>query len=259
MENRMELYLGLPSKVARSKKDLFATIKDRIWARISGWNEKLLSQAGKEILIKSVIQAIPSYAMGCFKLPVTLLSELQGMIARFWWHNRGSSKIHWLSYQRLCESKLQGGLGFRKLRCFNQAMLAKQLWRIMHRPDRLLCQVLKAKYFPRGDVFSAQLGCRPSFTWRSLMSAQPLIRAGCQWRVGSGCQIRVWKDPWLPRPFTFRPITPVSATSPELRVADLLDSSTSAWNVSRVRELFWPLDSELILSIPLAGLVVMIL
>ncbi|KAL0446260.1 UNVERIFIED_CONTAM: putative mitochondrial protein [Sesamum latifolium] len=55
VENRMELYLGLPSKVARSKRELFATIKDRIWGRISGWNEKLLLQAGKEVLIKFVI------------------------------------------------------------------------------------------------------------------------------------------------------------------------------------------------------------
>ncbi|KAL0457145.1 UNVERIFIED_CONTAM: putative mitochondrial protein [Sesamum latifolium] len=83
VKNRMELYLGLPSKVARSKRDLFATIKDRVWGRITGWNEKWLSQAGKEILIKAVIQAIPSYAMGYFKLPITLLSEIQGLIARF--------------------------------------------------------------------------------------------------------------------------------------------------------------------------------
>ncbi|KAL0294588.1 UNVERIFIED_CONTAM: hypothetical protein Sradi_6878200 [Sesamum radiatum] len=83
MENKMELYLGLPSKVARSKKDLFATIRDRVWQRISGWNAKLLSQVGKDVIIKSIIQAIPSYAMGCFRLPTTLLFELHGMVARF--------------------------------------------------------------------------------------------------------------------------------------------------------------------------------
>ncbi|KAL0395125.1 UNVERIFIED_CONTAM: putative mitochondrial protein [Sesamum latifolium] len=87
-ENKMELYLGLPSKVARSKRELFAVIRDKVWQRITGWNEKFLSQAGKEVLIKSVIQAIPTYAMGCFKLPITLLREIQGMIARFWWSNR---------------------------------------------------------------------------------------------------------------------------------------------------------------------------
>ncbi|KAL0403885.1 UNVERIFIED_CONTAM: putative mitochondrial protein [Sesamum radiatum] len=79
-ENKMELYLGLPSKVSRSKKALFSTIRDSIWKRISGWNAKLFSQAGREVLIKSALQAIPTYAMGCFRLPVTLLREIQGDI-----------------------------------------------------------------------------------------------------------------------------------------------------------------------------------
>ncbi|KAL0458901.1 UNVERIFIED_CONTAM: hypothetical protein Slati_0517300 [Sesamum latifolium] len=82
------------------------------------------------------------------------------------------------------------------------------------------------------------------------MSAQPIIHAGCHWRVGSGTKIRVWEDPWLPRPFTFRPITPSPVNLREMRVVELLGSSTGDWNLSRVRELFWPLDSELILSIP---------
>ncbi|KAL0327085.1 UNVERIFIED_CONTAM: hypothetical protein Sangu_1786500 [Sesamum angustifolium] len=182
-ENKMELYLGLPSKVARSKKDLFGTIRDRVWRRISGWNEKLLSQAGKEVLIKSVIQAIPVYAMGCFRLPTTLLSEIQGMVAKFWWGNKGNRKIHWLSWDRLCDSKLKGGLGFRQLSLFNIAMLAKQLWRILKHPNRLLSRVLRAHYFPNSDIFSASSGWRPSFTWRSLMAAQSLFRAECRWRV----------------------------------------------------------------------------
>ncbi|KAK4381987.1 hypothetical protein Sango_2916000 [Sesamum angolense] len=170
-ENKMELYLGLPSRAARSKKELFSSIRDKVWKRINGWNEKILSQAGKEVLIKSVIQSIPTYAMGCFKLPVTLLREIQSLISNFWWHNRGQNKIHWISWQRLCDSKLQGGIGFRQLHMFNLAMLAKQLWRIHCFPDRLLSQVLKARYFPHGNMFEASLSRRPSYTWRSLMAA----------------------------------------------------------------------------------------
>ena len=50
-----------------------------------GWKEKLLSSAGKEILIKAVAQAVPSYTMSCFKLPDTLCEELTGMVRQFWW------------------------------------------------------------------------------------------------------------------------------------------------------------------------------
>ncbi|KAL0446261.1 UNVERIFIED_CONTAM: hypothetical protein Slati_1754000 [Sesamum latifolium] len=61
-------------------------------------------------------------------------------------------------------------------------MLAKQLWRILYRLDWLICRLLKAWYFPNYDILSAPLGRQPSFTWRSLMSAQALLRAGCRWR-----------------------------------------------------------------------------
>ncbi|KAL0412615.1 UNVERIFIED_CONTAM: putative mitochondrial protein [Sesamum radiatum] len=251
-ENKMELYLGLPSRVARSKRELFSTIRDRIWNKITGWHEKLLSQAGKQVLIQSVIQAIPSYAMGCFKLPGSLLQEIHSMTSNFWWGNQGKNKIHWVSWSRVCESKLSGGLGFRKLHLFNLAMLAKQLWRILRYPDRLLSRVLKARYFPNGDIFSATAGRRPSFTWRGLMAAHSLFLAGCRRRVGSGELIHAWLDPWLPRPRTFRPITPGPVSGGGLYVSELMDPVVGEWDAQRVREIFWPEDSELILSLPLS-------
>ncbi|GAU37194.1 hypothetical protein TSUD_30590 [Trifolium subterraneum] len=55
------IYLGLPSMVGRSKKAIFSYIKDRIWKRINSWRGRALSKAGKKIMIKSVLQAIPSY------------------------------------------------------------------------------------------------------------------------------------------------------------------------------------------------------
>ncbi|KAL0440154.1 UNVERIFIED_CONTAM: putative mitochondrial protein [Sesamum latifolium] len=253
-ENKMELYLGLPSRAARSKRELFAIILDRIWQKITGWNEKLLSQVGKEVLIKSAIQEVPTYAMGCFRLPITLLKEIHSMVANFWWSNRGKNKIHWISWNRLCESKLMDGLGFRQLHLFNLAMLAKQLWRIWIHPDKLISQVLNAKYFPNSDVFSATLGSRPSFTWRSILAAQYLFRAGCRWRVGSGSHIRVWFDPWFPQPHSFRPITPAPASLLDLCVSDLIDSDNGDWNVRLMHELFWPQDNDVILCIPLSRL-----
>ncbi|KAL0435721.1 UNVERIFIED_CONTAM: putative mitochondrial protein [Sesamum radiatum] len=48
-ENKMELYLGLPSRAARSKRELFAIIRDRVWQKITGWNEKLFSSRKRSL------------------------------------------------------------------------------------------------------------------------------------------------------------------------------------------------------------------
>jgi hypothetical protein len=56
-------YLGLPSMVGRRKKETFGYVKDRIWKKINSWRGRALSKAGKEVMVKSVLQAIPSYVM----------------------------------------------------------------------------------------------------------------------------------------------------------------------------------------------------
>ena len=75
-----EKYLGLPSLVGRNKKESFTYIKQWVWKKIQGWEAKLLSQAEREILIKAVAQALPTYTMACFKLPSTLCHEIEMII-----------------------------------------------------------------------------------------------------------------------------------------------------------------------------------
>ena len=69
----------------REIKKTFEYLKERVWKRIQGWKEKLLSKAGKGVLIKAIAQAIPSYAMSCFDLTKSLCDEISSMISRFWW------------------------------------------------------------------------------------------------------------------------------------------------------------------------------
>lgn len=83
-ESMNEKYLGMPG-VGRSKNGTFKYLKDRVWNKIQGWLEKLLSMGGKEVLIKSVVQAIPVYSMGCFKLPHGLCEHISSLIRKFWW------------------------------------------------------------------------------------------------------------------------------------------------------------------------------
>jgi hypothetical protein len=54
-------YLDLPAHVGRTKGNTWAYLKDRVWRRIQGWKEKMLSWAGKEIFIKAVARAIPTF------------------------------------------------------------------------------------------------------------------------------------------------------------------------------------------------------
>ncbi|CAM8885121.1 unnamed protein product [Rhodiola kirilowii] len=166
-------YLGLPVVFSNNKTDIFKFVVERMWQKVQGWKEQTLSMAGKETLIKSVLQAIPSFAMMCFKIPVSICKRLAGIVCKYWWNNKGGDKcIYWGSYKLLCKPKEVGGLGWRDFETFNEAMLAKQVWRLHSCQDSLVSRLLRAKYFNDSDVLHSQLGHRPSFAWRSIWNAR---------------------------------------------------------------------------------------
>lgn len=81
-------YLGLSADFGSSNKAVFEGVQEALDRRINGWAEQFLSPAGKEVLIKADAMALPTFAMSCFKLPVSLYKEMESAIAKFWW--RGS-------------------------------------------------------------------------------------------------------------------------------------------------------------------------
>lgn len=87
----------------------------------------------------------------------------------------------------------------------------------------LVHRVLKARYFPETDFLHAELGTKPSFAWRSILAAQPVVNSSYRWQVGDGKSIDIWTDHWLPRPSTFWVLTPPAQLPTNTRVESLID------------------------------------
>ncbi|GAU16642.1 hypothetical protein TSUD_325920 [Trifolium subterraneum] len=217
---------------------------------------RLVLGTGKEVMIKSVLQAIPSYVMSMFILPASLIDDIEKMINAFWWrggNNNNNKGIHWLTWDILACPKTHGGLGFRNFEAFNKAMVAKQAWNIVQNPNSLVAKLIKARYFPHSSLFEAPLGYNPSFAWRSMWHARQILSFGCRWRIGSGDNIRVMHDLWLRGSADKWVPSPQPAGVYQLSVRDLLHDNYKAWNIVKVRNLFSGDVAKKILETPLVS------
>ncbi|GAA0146661.1 hypothetical protein LIER_06561 [Lithospermum erythrorhizon] len=106
-------------------------------------------------------------------------------------------KIYWISWDTLCKSKDDGGLGFKKTQDFNNALLYKQTWKLLKEPKSHLFRVYKARYFSNGDFLLAELGQKSSFTWRSLLYVRDLVNRETMWQLGNVKSINVWTQRWV--------------------------------------------------------------
>lgn len=162
--------------------------------------------------------------MSIFKLPESILDEVEKIIRRFWWGSKHTKGIYWMSWARLCRPKAEGGMGFGDMASFNLALLTKQAWRITTSPDLLLSKILKARYFPSSSFHCAELGERPSWTWRSIILTQQHLELRRGWRRVGIAKTSIWRDAWLMSEGTGKIITmrPIYSAYPNT-VSDLID------------------------------------
>ncbi|KAA3469710.1 reverse transcriptase [Gossypium australe] len=155
----MEKFLGLPNVVGKRKKESFQNLKDENWTM----EHKAFLTRGKEVFIKLVLQAIPTYTITCFLLPKSLCGELENIFAKFWWqHGKKKKGIHWCQWKFMCRSKEEGRMGFRNMSHFYISLLAKQGWRIINNQNSFVTH--KAKYFPNDQILNSRLGNSSSYT-----------------------------------------------------------------------------------------------
>lgn len=237
ISNNLKKYLGLPTMIDGKKRSI-VNFKDRFSKRIENRNIRYLLLEGKEVFIKSILQVIPVYTMQFFLSPITLCHELEKIISKFWWRNSKMGKvIHWCDWKGLCMLKTQGGLGFRDLAKFNNALLSKKDWKLIMYLNCLFARVMKAKYYLNSEFSKASLGSHPSYTWRSIWSTRGLLEEGMGWRVRNGKSINIWNEAWLPGPKKGK-LTGKNINMNFTTIVDLVNSKQSIWRLEVLEKLF---------------------
>jgi hypothetical protein len=112
--------------------------------------------------------------------------------------------------------------------------------------------VLKAKYFPCGNLLDTVVSGESSATWKAIEYGLELLKKGVVWRVADGSDIRIWRDNWLPRPYSMKPIGSLRHCRLR-RVEHLIDQESRTWDEAQVMRFFYPCDVEEILKIKLSA------
>ena len=125
--------------------------------------------------------------MNMFKLPKSVCDDINNILAKFWWRkDDGSKGMHWFAWNRMSLPKKGGGMRFRDIEKFNDALLGKQVWRILTKPNSLMARVLKGRYFPSSSILTARETKQSSYIWKSLLHGRDLITKGVCFVIGSG-------------------------------------------------------------------------
>ncbi|CAN1829772.1 LINE-1 retrotransposable element ORF2 protein [Linum perenne] len=242
-------YLGLLAEWGRSKTEAFGFMLDRLTTRAEGWKSVLLSTGGREVMIKSVLQAIPSYLFSVFLLPDRILKRMNSIVASFWWAGDARRRtIHWCSIDKLTDAKRNGGLGFRSFKEFNLSFLAKLTWKIIQQPEALWVRLLKALYFPNGNFVTVAKHRRSSWIWSSVIKGRETLMKGLRRCIGNGES--TWLDEaWFPEAEDFK-----CHPNPEYncRVAECIDQVRKCWRIDKLRTIFSEPTVIEIIKIPIA-------
>ncbi|XP_049399717.1 uncharacterized protein LOC125863742 [Solanum stenotomum] len=189
-------YLGCPLFVGRPRIIYFSELINKVVNKITGWQSKLLSFGGKATLIKHVLQSLPIHILATTSTPSTVMKQIQGTMADFFWGWRNDKKkYHWSSWKNLSFPYDEGGIGVRLMSDVCRAFQFKQWWTFRSK-QTLWGDFLRAKYCQRSNPISKKWDTGESQAWRLMMKNKHVVESHIQWKIRNG-SCSFWWDNWL--------------------------------------------------------------
>jgi exonuclease III len=193
-------YLGVPLSSAAARSISWNSVILSISNRLKHWTFRPLNLASRLVLLKSVLQALPTYLFSVLAAPKHVIKAIQTLQRNFLWHGHQPNK-KWalVSWDKLCMPKSQGGLGLRDPGKLNQVMGAKIWWRWLKEPESTWARLWRLKYAPRtpdNQLIRFNNRIQGSNLWNTAWNNRTLIQSHAFWEVRDGDSALLWQDSW---------------------------------------------------------------
>lgn len=245
------MYLGTPLIRGRKNKDCFNFIIDRVQKKLSGWKAKFLSLAGRQTLVKSVVNTIPNYVMQTAILPALVCNSLDKLSRNFLWGDTESvKKTHLVNWNTVGKPKKRGGLGIRSAMATNKATVSKLGWKLMKKESSLWVKVMNNKYGGERNPRMWKKKNSASHIWREFFKCKDILSQNTKWVVGDGRTISIWNDIWCGK-YKISDLTNLSSASiANMKVKDII-SANNLWDTTVIDHIIPPHCKMDIMNTPL--------
>ncbi|WOL08321.1 hypothetical protein Cni_G17074 [Canna indica] len=106
-----------------------------------------ISQAGKVVLINSIINSIPVHSLSTTWFNKKVIKEHAKKVRSFLWRSSERKHgFHLVSWKNIAKSKLNGGLGIRDLSVVKHAIHARRVLDFPNRKERIWVKLLSKRY-----------------------------------------------------------------------------------------------------------------
>jgi hypothetical protein len=193
-------YLGVPLTGAAASTISWDSLLLSISNRLRNWTFRPLNLASRLVLLKSVLQALPTYLFTALAAPKKVIRAIRSLQRNFLWSGHHSNK-KWalVNWDKLCMPKSQGGLGLRDPGKLNQAMGAKIWWRWLKNPAAAWAQMWKRKYAPHtpaDNLIRLNNHLHGSNIWNTAWQNRTLVQHHAFWELRDGGSALFWEDSW---------------------------------------------------------------
>jgi len=251
------MHLGHPLLIShRDKSKAYNFIYQKFKSRLTLTKANLLNHAGRLTLIQSVFASIPIYYMNNMLFSKKFLAKITAIVRTFWWHgiqkDQHKKPMHYRSWDAICKTKNEGGLGIRKLELVNKGMLINTAWRLVYDSNSIVAKIIKAKYFPYASLWTAPTYVPKSTFWASILSIRHHLEKHVTIQLIEG-NTSIWNQPWCPMWKDMHNLLNLEQTNYQIpdKVSDLWMTNTKEWDACKITTLFGQQTLDVLLQIPL--------